>query len=78
MKVLVIFRVDIVNLLFGYLVFVIGGGVFYCKLSFLFDSLGIKVFSDCVNIFECLYLLKGLVFLLFDLEGLKIIDCEII
>ncbi|MEL7308506.1 MAG: metallopeptidase TldD-related protein, partial [Pseudomonadota bacterium] len=60
MKVPVIFRADIANSLFGHLVSAIGGGALYRKSSFLLDSLGTKVFSDCVNISERPHLLRGL------------------
>ena len=78
MKVPVIFRADIANSLFGHLVSAIGGGALYRKSSFLLDSLGTKVFSDCVNISERPHLLKGLASSPFDSEGLKTIDREII
>jgi len=44
----------------------------------LLDSLGTKVFSDCVNISERPHLLKGLASSPFDAEGLKTVDREII
>ena len=78
MKVPVIFRADIANSLFGHLVSAIGGGALYRKSSFLLDSLGTKVFSDCVNISERPHLLKGLASSPFDAEGLKTVDREII
>ena len=78
MKVPVIFRADIANSLFGHLVSAIGGGALYRKSSFLMDSLGTKVFSDCVNIAERPHLLKGLASTPFDSEGVKTIDREII
>jgi PmbA protein len=78
MKVPVIFRADIANSLFGHLVSAIGGGALYRKSSFLLDSLGTKVFSDCVNISERPHLLKGLASSPFYSEGLKTIDREII
>jgi len=78
MKVPVIFRADIANSLFGHLVSAIGGGALYRKSSFLLDSLGTKVFSDCVNISERPHLLRGLASSPFDSEGLKTIDREII
>ncbi|WP_462174986.1 metalloprotease PmbA [Pseudoalteromonas gelatinilytica] len=78
MKVPVIFRADIANSLFGHLVSAIGGGALYRKSSFLLDSLGTKVFSDCVNISERPYLLRGLASSPFDAEGLKTVDREII
>jgi PmbA protein len=78
MKVPVIFRADIANSLFGHLVSAIGGGALYRKSSFLLDSLGTKVFSDCVNIAERPHLLKGLASSPFDAEGLKTVDREII
>ncbi|AXV66438.1 metalloprotease PmbA [Pseudoalteromonas lipolytica] len=78
MKVPVIFRADIANSLFGHLVSAIGGGALYRKSSFLLDSLGTKVFSDCVNISERPHLLKGLASSPFDAEGLKTVDHEII
>ncbi len=78
MKVPVIFRADIANSLFGHLVSAIGGGALYRKSSFLLDSLGTKVFSDCVNIYERPHLLKGLASSPFDAEGLKTVDREII
>lgn len=77
-KVPVIFRADIANSLFGHLVSAIGGGALYRKSSFLLDSLGTKVFSDCVNISERPHLLRGLASSPFDSEGLKTIDREII
>ena len=78
MKVPVIFRADIANSLFGHLVSAIGGGALYRKSSFLLDSLGTKVFSDCVNISERPHLLKGLASSPFDAEGLKTVDREIV
>ncbi|WP_217875083.1 metalloprotease PmbA [Pseudoalteromonas shioyasakiensis] len=78
MKVPVIFRADIANSLFGHLVSAIGGGALYRKSSFLLDSLGTKVFSDCVNISERPHILKGLASSPFDAEGLKTVDREII
>lgn len=78
MKVPVIFRADIANSLFGHLVSAIGGGALYRKSSFLLDSLGTKVFSDCVNISERPHLFKGLASSPFDAEGLKTVDREII
>ena len=78
MKVPVIFRADIANSLFGHLVSAIGGGALYRKSSFLLDSLGTKVFSDCVNISERPHLLRGLASSPFDAEGLKTVDREII
>ncbi|TGE83154.1 metalloprotease PmbA [Pseudoalteromonas sp. KS88] len=78
MKVPVIFRADIANSLFGHLVSAIGGGALYRKSSFLMDSLGTQVFSDCVNISERPHLLKGLASTPFDSEGVKTIDREII
>ncbi|KPW03573.1 metalloprotease PmbA [Pseudoalteromonas sp. P1-8] len=78
MKVPVIFRADIANSLFGHLVSAIGGGALYRKSSFLLDSLGTKVFSDCVNISERPHLLQGLASSPFDAEGLKTVDREII
>ena len=78
MKVPVIFSADIANSLFGHLVSAIGGGALYRKSSFLLDSLGTKVFSDCVNISERPHLLKGLASSPFDAEGLKTVDREII
>ncbi|MCF7500988.1 MULTISPECIES: metalloprotease PmbA [unclassified Pseudoalteromonas] len=78
MKVPVIFRADIANSLFGHLVSAIGGGALYRKSSFLLDSLGTKVFSNCVNISERPHLLKGLASSPFDVEGLKTVDREII
>ena len=78
MKVPVIFRADIANSLFGHLVSAIGGGALYRKSSFLLDSLGTKVLSDCVNISERPHLLKGLASSPFDAEGLKTVDREII
>ena len=78
MKVPVIFRADIANSLFGHLVSAIGGGALYRKSSFLLNSLGTKVFSDCVNISERPHLLKGLASSPFDAEGLKTVDREII
>ncbi|WP_428616261.1 metalloprotease PmbA [Pseudoalteromonas sp.] len=78
MKVPVIFRADIAKSLFGHLVSAIGGGALYRKSSFLLDSLGTKVFSDCVNISERPHLLRGLASSPFDAEGLKTVDREII
>lgn len=78
MKVPVIFRADIANSLFGHLVSAIGGGALYRKSSFLMDSLGTQVFSDCVNVSECPHLLKGLASTPFDSEGVKTIDRKII
>lgn len=78
MKVPVIFRADIANSLFGHLVSAIGGGALYRKSSFLMDSLGTQVFSDCVNVSERPHLLKGLASTPFDSEGVKTIDREII
>ena len=78
MKVPVIFRADIANSLFGHLVSAIGGGALYRKSSFLLDSIGTKVFSDCVNISERPHLLRGLASSPFDAEGLKTVDREII
>lgn len=78
MKVPVIFRADIANSLFGHLVSAIGGGALYRKSSFLMDSLGTQVFSDCVNISERPHILKGLASTPFDSEGVKTIDREII
>ena len=78
MKVPVIFRADIANSLFGHLVSAIGGGALYRKSSFLLDSLGTQVFSNCVNIAERPHILKGLASSPFDSEGVKTIDREII
>ena len=78
MKVPVIFRADIANSLFGHLVSAIGGGALYRNSSFLLDSLGKSVFSDCVNIAERPHILKGLASSPFDSEGVKTIDREII
>ncbi|ASM48596.1 PmbA protein [Pseudoalteromonas espejiana DSM 9414] len=78
MKVPVIFRADIANSLFGHLVSAIGGGALYRKSSFLLDSLGTQVFSNCVNIAERPHILKGLASSPFDSEGVKTLDREII
>ena len=78
MKVPVVFRADIANSLFGHLVSAIGGGALYRKSSFLLDSLGKQVFSNCVNISERPHILKGLASSPFDSEGVKTIDREII
>ena len=78
MKVPVIFRADIANSLFGHLVSAIGGGALYRKSSFLLDSLGTQVFSNCVNIAERPHILKGLASSPFDSEGVKTFDREII
>ena len=78
MKVPVVFRADIANSLFGHLVSAIGGGALYRKSSFLLDSLGTQVFSNCVNIAERPHILKGLASSPFDSEGVKTFDREII
>lgn len=66
------FVVDVVIGLIGYLVMVISGGNLYCKLSFLFDYFGKIILLMWFNISECLYVMCGLVFSLFDSEGVCI------
>ena len=78
MKTPVVFRADVANSLFGHLVSGIGGGALYRKSSFLLDSLGKKIFNDCVHVSERPHLLKGLASSPFDSEGVKTIDREII
>ncbi|MDF1758236.1 MAG: metalloprotease PmbA [Legionellaceae bacterium] len=68
-KVPVLFSSRISSSLFSSFIGAISGSNLYKKNSFLLDSLGTKIFSDNINIYEQPHKLKGLGSAPFDAEG---------
>ncbi len=74
----VLFAPRVARSLIGHFCAAISGRALYNRASFLLDSLGEQVFSDCVNLLERPHILRGLASHAYDAEGVATCDRDLV